>query len=193
MSQEPRDHAGPPRKPWWPGMPPPRLSGSSEILSGPGNLRPGRMEGEHPWCSAAPPSSGPSADGGHSWSLAVVPSDPAPSCISSHRGSKSRCERIKPSLLIFIKPTPYMPFSHKSLCAADMWGEGRQAETQRGLRLEAVGVSQDARSCLQPGRVSRQVEGALPPRPTTPLPSLACSGMLPTALPGGQGECGPSG
>lgn len=76
------------------------------------------------------PSSGPSADGGHSWSLAVVPSDPAPSCISSHRGSKSRCERIKPSLLVFIKPTPYMPFSHESLCAADMWGEGRQAETQ---------------------------------------------------------------
>ena len=73
------------------------------------------MEGEHPWSSAALPSSGPSADGGHRGSLAVVPSDPAPFCISRHRGSESRWGRIKPSLLVFIKPTPYIYPSPMSL------------------------------------------------------------------------------
>lgn len=120
-------------------MPLPLLARSPGILSGPGNLRLGRMEGEHPWSSAALPSSGPSADGGHSWSLAVVPSDPPPFCISRHRGSESRWERIKPSLLVFINATTL-------------------------------------------------------PSVVCPLPSSApCSGMLPTALPGGQGECGPGG
>lgn len=64
----------------------------------------------------------------------MVPSDPAPSCVSSHRGSKSRCERIKPSLLVFIKPTPYMPFSHVQRTCGVRGGRQRPREAS-DLRL----------------------------------------------------------
>lgn len=67
MSQEPRDHAGPPEA---------LVAGDATAMAVsvigdpvcPGNLRPGRMEGEHPWCSAAPhppvPSAGMAATAG---------------------------------------------------------------------------------------------------------------------------------
>lgn len=91
------------------------------------------MEGEHPWSSATLPSSSTSADGGHSWSLAVVPSDPAPFCISRQRFrvQMGKDQTIPPCL--HQTHASYIPFSRESLCAADVWGEGRQGKTQRGL------------------------------------------------------------